>query len=302
MARQRLLINGEPGERWVNEGSRALYQFFCALQNTCGACLQYHHQIAYFWPIPLHRNCRCQQRIIMPGQTAPKAFVDFRELLADMPHDQQVAAVGAANYRLIASGAVKWEDVVMKGRVRTLKEVVALQKLSIREMESRGVKPWTARRAYESVHTPEADLIRAHRAELIERLERAGVPQDELIAELSRTIAGRAKIVGPSGTQTTGTFLPPRPPGHGGALAALLAGPRPPRRPKPAASKKAEPEKPKPTEEPKRKKPPIVVDLPPEPAPVATTGTPTRKPLAKPEAIPSKPGPAAHRPASRRTS
>jgi len=69
------------------------------------------------------------------------------------------------------------------------------------------------------------------------------VSQDELVRELSRTIAGRARIIGPGlppGGQTTAAFLPPRPPGHGGALAAILAGPKPPKTP-PAPPKPVEP-------------------------------------------------------------
>ncbi len=132
----------------------------------------------------------------MPGDEAPNPFVDFREMLREMAHDQQVAAVGAANYRLLEAGVAKWEDIVIKTQVRPLEHVVALLQLSLETMLAAGVEKSIAERAYAAVHTPEQDLIRQRRAELIAKLEKAGMSREELISELSRRISGRVTTVG----------------------------------------------------------------------------------------------------------
>ena len=129
MADRRVIFNGEPGSVWVNDTDKVRYQFVCSLINTCGACLQYHLAIGGWWPIPIHHRCRCTQRPIAVGTAAPHPFVDFRELLDSMPHSQQVAAIGASNYRLLQAGVVKWGEIVTKYRVRTLREVLAINKV-----------------------------------------------------------------------------------------------------------------------------------------------------------------------------
>lgn len=223
-------FNGEPGTRWTNDTDRARYQFIAKLQNTCGVCLQYHMAIGPHWPIQIHRGCRCMQIIVMPGQEAPHAFVDFRALLREMPHDQQDAAVGAANYRLLEAGVVKWEDIVMKTRARPLEEVVALLKLSVETMLRAGVEKSIAEQAYAAVHTPEQELVCQHRAELIAKLEKAGVSREELISELSRRITGRVTIVGGNAPKTKAAQTPP--PDHG----AAPEGPKPPEEPPASAA------------------------------------------------------------------
>ena len=75
------IISGDPGTVWDNDTGKVQYQFIAALNNTCGVCLQYHLKISAAWPIPIHYNCRCIQRLIKPGQTAPQPFCDYRELL-----------------------------------------------------------------------------------------------------------------------------------------------------------------------------------------------------------------------------
>jgi hypothetical protein len=238
---ERIIFNGEPGTRWVNETGQIRYQFVCRLQNTCGACLQYHMAIGPWWPIPIHRNCRCLQVPIPAGTTARHEFVNFREVLKELSPAQQRAAIGASNYRLLKAGKVKWTDIVGKYHVRSLEEVVAFKKLSIEEMKAAGVKPWIAEHAHAKVHTPAADLLRQRRKELTEQILKAGVSQEQLVSELACGIASQAEIVGGFAPQTTAEFL------SGGdyeeILARLLAtGWRPKARPRP--KRKQEPETP----------------------------------------------------------
>jgi hypothetical protein len=188
-------INGEPGETWTNNTSRALYQFH-AMRGACGACMQYDGQIGPKWPIQLHRNCRCQQSRIEPGARAPRAFIDFRAKLAEASHADKVRAVGASVYNLLERGVIKWEDAVTRARVRSLQEVVALKKLSVKTLEENGVRPWIAKIAHAAVHTPEQDLVRAAREASARALEAAGVNQEHLIEALAKTLTGRVKIVG----------------------------------------------------------------------------------------------------------
>jgi hypothetical protein len=88
------------------------------LINICGVCLQYHLKISASWPIPIHYNCRCIQKLIKPGQEAPQPFCDYRKLLDSFDDSQKTAAIGASNYRLLKSGLATWEDIVSPNRVR----------------------------------------------------------------------------------------------------------------------------------------------------------------------------------------
>jgi hypothetical protein len=199
----RIIFNGEPGERWRNDTEKPKFQFVCQLSNTCGACLQYHMAIGDWWPIPIHRNCRCKQQLVRPGGEAPHAFVDFREVLDDLSPAQQREAVGAANYRLLKAGRVEWKDVVGKYRVRTLTEVVARKDLTVEQMTAAGVKPHFAEAAHAAIHTPEAELIRRQRAELTEKILKAGVSREQLVKELAK----RVVVTGPAPFQTVAGML-----------------------------------------------------------------------------------------------
>lgn len=183
---EQIRITGDPGTVWVNKTPKPYYQFVCALSNTCGACLQHHTAIGHWWPIPIHRKCGCQQRLVRPGQAAPLAFADFRKILDEMSSDDQIAAVGAGVYPLLKGGVIAWGDVVTRYSVRTLPEIVAWRRLTLDEMVAVGVDLATAVAAYEAVHTPEQDAIRRTRAEAMDVLERAGIPRERLIEELSR--------------------------------------------------------------------------------------------------------------------
>lgn len=267
----------------MNTGPRVQYQFICNLVNTCGACLQYHMAIGSWWPLPFHSHCRCTQVSVRPGGTAPHAFADFRQVLDEMPHSQQVKAIGASNYKLLQAKIVSWEEVVTRYRVRTFREVIALNKVSAATALKAGVRPGVVKTAYAAVargpvaaavalpHAPPtatsatpagttksisfpfrpgaaapvgpppvivpappvlsvvegpltapnaADLIRAHRAELIEQIRGAGVSQEALVDALSRGLTGRVTIVGPGGTQSMAPFVQRR---QGDLLAAELA-------------------------------------------------------------------------------
>src|SRR5271166_480870 len=185
----RVIISGTPGESWTNDTDKVQYQFIAALINTCGVCLQYHLKISAAWPIPIHYGCRCIQRLIKPGQTAQHPFCDYRELLDKMPPEEQRAAIGASNYRLLKSGAVKWEDIVTPSRVRDFREVVAIKQFTVAELEKHGVKPYWAKQAHAAVHTAEHQAVEAHRQQLLQNLKQAGLSQENLVRELSKGLA-----------------------------------------------------------------------------------------------------------------
>jgi hypothetical protein len=229
----RVIFNGEPGTRWVNDTSKVQFQFVASLRNTCGACLQYHLAIGPYWPIPIHPNCRCRQVPVAVGTDAPHPFVDFQKVLARMPHDQQVKAIGAANYKLLQAGVVSWREIVTQFRVRTLREVIALNKVSVASALKAGVKKSVIESAHAAVHTPEAELVRRHQAELLDQLRARGVSQQQLVHELSRGIVSRAPIVGTTATQSMAGFAAEIT--HAAGLAAALGAwrpkPKPPRMP-----------------------------------------------------------------------
>jgi len=240
----RQIFDGAPGTVWTNTTDRVMYQIEAMLDNTCGVCLQYHLKIGPFWPIPIHHGCNCEQHKIRPGAEAPFKFVDYRRLLEGMLHDQQVAAIGASNYRLLDQGLVVWEDIVTPSRVRDLREVVAIKKLTVHQMVRAGVNPRYAEEAHESVHTPEHELVERKRQELIDRLKKAGVSQDALTRALSEGIASRVSIAeGPAGQFGPAwreQGLPGLPTSHVGEMTALLAALKrskkePPEQPPPAA-------------------------------------------------------------------
>lgn len=242
----RVIIHGEPGTTWVNESDRVRYQFICAFIHTCGACLQYHMAIGPWWPIKLHYRCRCTQVAIRPGGTAPHAFADFRAILDDMSYADKREAIGASNYKLLKAGVVTWDEIVSKFRVRTLREVIALNKVSFET----AVKAGVPKRAYVAwgegvekraavkghafgqtgVHSPEQELLRQERARLIENIKGAGVSQEALVDALSRGIVSKVELVAPGVKQSMAPFVARR---AGDLLAAELAALYPPGPPEP---------------------------------------------------------------------
>jgi hypothetical protein len=227
----RIIFDGPAGTRYTNTTQQVLYQFIASLVNTCGLCLQYHLKISRAWPIPMHYGCRCIQRAIKPGAEAPHEFTDYRELLRNMPHDQQVAAIGASNYAMLKSGLVKWEDIVTENRVRDFREVVANKRLTVKELTSHGVKPRQAQEAHAAVHTAEHERIEQHRRKLLQQITGAGVSQENLVKALSEQLASRVTVAaGPTGPYSSGSAwsggpLPaPTGGGHAAALAGLISG------------------------------------------------------------------------------
>lgn len=194
------IIDGPPGDVWTNDTSKPMYQLHVSANNTCGLCWQYAEKISRFWAIPLHRNCRCRQSAIKPGQQARNPFVNYRELVRDLSPTQQTAVMGRSAFRLWEAGVVKWEDVVTPARVRPLHEVVGNRGLSIKRMIKAGVQPWVARRAYETVHTPEHEAVAAQRRRLLEQIAGAGMSQDAVVRQLAKAIFPRITIA--SGPET----------------------------------------------------------------------------------------------------
>jgi hypothetical protein len=229
----RVIISGDPGTRWTNETEKVQYQFIAALQNTCGVCLQYHLKISQSWPIPIHYGCRCIQKLIKPGQTAPHGFCDYRELLDAMPQAEKAAAIGASNYKLLKSGLVTWEDIVTPSRVRDFREVVAKKNLTVQQMVDHGVKKFQAEKAYSAVHTAEHEHIERQRRELLQKLTGAGLSQENVVRELSKGLAARVTIAaGPTGAYTAGPAwsggpLPVAPMATYSELARLIGGWKP---------------------------------------------------------------------------
>lgn len=205
----RTIIDGEPGTYFANEGTTVLYQFSVAGFGTCAVCWQYQGQIARYWPIPIHRNCRCRQSLIKPGQQAPKPFVDYQALVAKLDRPQQAALMGVSNFALWRSGAVKWEQIVTPGRIRSLREVMDLADISIKRAIKAGVAPSIARAAYQATHQPESVYADLHRQQLIDRVLKAGIPHETLLRQLSERLASRSSVAaGPGYTTRTGVVLP----------------------------------------------------------------------------------------------
>lgn len=205
----RVILNGEAGETWTNDGAKVLYQLIVKFQNSCGVCIQFANAIGAFWPIPFHRNCRCVARAIWPGQQAAP-YVDYLEEIRKLDPKQQAVAVGASNWRLLEAGKVKWDDVVTKTRVRTLQEVVSKNKLGVDQLVKAGVKPWIAEAAYKSVNTPAHVLANEARKELIDKLQQVGLSHKEIKEGFGERMAKRV-IVGPGPTPPPPKPKPPNP-------------------------------------------------------------------------------------------
>lgn len=109
-----------------------------------------------------------------PGERA-KAFVDFRETIRNLDPAQRNAVVGATNYRLIESGVVQWSDVVTANRIRGLAEVVALKRLSVKQLTSIGIPRSRAEAAVAAANDPRNDPAGEARRRLLAALERRGI-------------------------------------------------------------------------------------------------------------------------------
>lgn len=183
-----ITFNGRPGDVWTNEGQTVQYQLVCALINTCGYCLNFHMAIADHWATPFHRSCACEQFPIAPGQQA-RPSVDFRDWLERAGHAAQVTAVGRAVYRLIESRVIRWHDAIAPDRVRSLAEIVAINRLTLQRLIRAGVQRGVAERAIAmSTKGPDA-ILKLHRAELTRSLERAGLSRSQAIEGFGKILA-----------------------------------------------------------------------------------------------------------------
>lgn len=195
----RVIWNGNPGEAWHNDTGIVRYQFICDFANSCGVCIQYHLAISNWWPIPIHRNCRCKNSPVFPGAAA-QPFEDFRRTLDKLDHHAQVEAIGASNYRLLDSGVVEWGDIVTPTRVLDLKEVVNAKNLSVQQLVDAGVRRDIAERAYAESHTATAQIVRAARQQALKNLEAAGISREQIHKQVAHAIGQKVGIgTGPSG-------------------------------------------------------------------------------------------------------
>lgn len=196
----RLILNGESGESWTNTGKAVKYQFICNWVRTCGLCAQYDHAIGGIWPIPLHTGCRCSQTPIMPGMTA-EPWVNFRDIIDGLEDSQRSVVVGASNIALIDAGVVKWSDVVTASRVRSFHEVISLNKLTMGDLESAGVKLSNrmVRQWADIVATPAQEFVRQRRAQLVSNLEKAGIKRGQIASAVAGGTLKRFGLEGPSG-------------------------------------------------------------------------------------------------------
>src|SRR4051812_39734720 len=175
----RTFISGQPGDRWQNDTGKVAYQFVCQLSNSCGSCIQYHLLVGPYWPIPLHRNCACNQAPVFPGSES-RPFANFQEIFDSLSPSQQTSAVGKSAYKLIQDGVVDFKDVVSPTHVLTLQEVVAENKLTVKAMTDAGVRPDIAKAAFEAANTPAAVLNEQRRQALIEKIRGAGVSDQQI--------------------------------------------------------------------------------------------------------------------------
>jgi hypothetical protein len=205
----RAIISGDPGTTWQNDTDKPWYQLHVADMNTCGLCWQYSERIARYWALPLHRNCRCRQTVIQPGRRASKPFIDYQAAVKALPVDQQVAVMGKAVFRLWTKGVIDWAEAVQPGRIRSLAEIVSRRRLSVKAMVKAGVDPKVARRAFDSVHTPEHRAVEAHRRDLLDKIHAAGVGHDLVVKHIGERLASRVGIAaGPGYTTKAGVVLP----------------------------------------------------------------------------------------------
>lgn len=205
----RAIIDGIPGEYWENDTDYVWYQVTAAGINTCGLCWQMDGKIARYWALPFHGHCRCRISVVKPGATAPRPFVDYKRAVAALPADQQAAVMGKSVYRLVQAKVIDWAEAVTAGRIRTLEELVARNRLSVARLIKAGVQPGIAERAHVHVNTPEHVIVEAKRRDLIDRIMRAGTPQQDLSRQLAERLAARVSIAaGPTYTTKAGVVIP----------------------------------------------------------------------------------------------
>jgi len=159
---------GEPGERYTNNTSRIVYQLICSCINTCGVCYQCHLAIAEWWG-KFHHGCNCISLPIFPGEQS-QPYQDFREIIKDLPPEQQIKVMGKAVYELYQEGVITWEDAITPTRIRTLREIVSREQLTVEELVEAGVSEHKALDAWLTVNSPSHQLAAAARESLVQQL------------------------------------------------------------------------------------------------------------------------------------
>jgi hypothetical protein len=202
---QRIIYSGEAGTFWTNNTGQPQYQFIAALENTCGACLQYHLQISRAWAIPFGCGCLSIQRQIRPGETARYPFCDFRKILHEMDYAGKERAIGLANYRLLSAGLAAWEDIVVWDKVISLPYVMRRKKLTVQQVIASGVDRASAEEAWAIIAREEAarpklppiPALRELTAEELSDAELQRLTDERVVAALGRVDAAKvtARIV-----------------------------------------------------------------------------------------------------------
>jgi len=193
------IISGDPGTTWTNDTDKLLFQLHVTFFNSCGQCIQYANQIARFWSIPWHRGCNCTVTPVPPGVES-RPFIDFREAIAELPIAQQSRVMGASNYRMVESGLVKWDDVVTRARIRALHEVVAEQKLTVKQMTEAGVRRYQAQKAFDLVHSPETVAAATEARARFQTLRDKGLSPTLIKRDIAAQLKSRIGIDGGPGT------------------------------------------------------------------------------------------------------
>lgn len=157
-------------------------------------------------------NCRCRQSACKPGQQAARPFVDYQEEVEKLPAPQQAVVMGKSLFQLWRKGVIDWGEAVTPGRIRSLQEVVARQRLSIDQLVKAGVRPDIAKAAHSAVHTPAHQAVAAHRKQLIQQIQAAGMSHQAAVQHIGQALSGRVQVAaGPS--YTTKTTTPSAPAG-----------------------------------------------------------------------------------------
>lgn len=202
-----IVWNGAPGDTYTNRTDKCLFQLVVNWSNSCGVCISYDHAVGYSWPIPFHHSCRCKQILLPPGAES-QPFVDYRAKVLELPPTERSRVMGASNLKLVEAGVVDWKDVVTEGRVRDLREVVSLRRLSVDAMVKAGVPRKNAEDAYRTVNTAAHDLAAETRRRVAEALKARGLGEQEIKRLVGERLAARVTVGGDS----AGPPPAPRPP------------------------------------------------------------------------------------------
>lgn len=195
---------GTPGESYHNTSGKILYQLVCSLVNTCGACMQYHLAIAKWWS-PFHRGCNCRSVPIYPD-TKSAPYEDWYDIVDSLPPDQQKKVVGSSNLKLIEAKVIDWGDVITSNRVKLLREIVSIKKLSISDLTGAGISRRIADEVWSDVNTQAHVIADRQRTQLLKQIQDLGIQPTHLKEIFGEIMGQRIGIGGgPSGT----SVIPP---------------------------------------------------------------------------------------------